>query len=241
MAEAESNPVGYPTRLVQITGERVALMFHNCIRVSRFEKTLLGLVMSGNSENRKMAKNATERFNRAITAFEEELKQAERELKASSRPSNPKRQEQSGGNKQGTQNKPAQGAKPVAASAPATAPATAPAAPKPSGTGAAEPKPRNEQAATQPVKQPKPDANAQQSAPATAPGPKAKNPQAGQQKSGNQGNKQTGNGGSNNGKPQRQPQSDANKAGAAPDSGSGNPVEASMEPAVVQLEAAPVL
>ncbi|KZN20593.1 MULTISPECIES: hypothetical protein [Pseudomonas] len=240
MAEAESNPVGYPTRLVQITGERVALMFHNCIRVSRFEKALLGLVMSGNSDNRKMAKNATERFNRAITAFEEELKQAERELKASSKPSNPKRQEQSGGSKQVTPSKPAQGAKPAAASQAAPASATAPAAPKPSGTGAAEPKPSKEQGATQPAKQTKPDANAQQSAPATAPAPKAKNPQAGQQKGGNQGNKQPGNGG-NNGKPQRQPQSEANKGGAVPDSGSGNPVEASMEPAVVQLAEAPVL
>jgi len=87
MAEAPSNAaVGYPTREIRITGERVAQMVHTVIQVSRFEKKLIELTMNGRRETRSLVRSASERFNRALTALENELKEAERELAIAQRP-----------------------------------------------------------------------------------------------------------------------------------------------------------
>jgi hypothetical protein len=219
MAEQQSIPeVGYPTREIRITGERVALMFHTCIRVSRFEKSVVAMAMNGNRDARALVKAATERFNRAISNFEDELREAEKEIKAASQPSNRNNSGKATKPKTGSTNKPAQAAKPAQANkqpvnAPA-APATQPAA-KPAESGSAAPK-----ESAQPSK-PQPTA-------AAAPAPKAQNPQAAQPNGGGQGKKQ-------------KQQGERNKGDSAKGSGNGQQAAPSNEATVIPLAEAVVL
>lgn len=237
MAEAQSSTpvVGYPTREIRITGERVALMFHTCIRVSRFEQSLVSMVMAGNNTTRASVKAAAERFNRALTHFEEELKEAERELNNASRPSNRSRtnqdsKPQSGASKQSQAAKP-QPAKPAISAQPA-----AQATPKAADVVAASPKPSNGQAGEKPAKQ------SQAVAATQAPAPKAQTPspqpQKPKDKQRNPNNNPSGNGGNagNNGNQKAQPKGDRNNGQAAtPNAGNGKPVENSNQAPVVPV------
>lgn len=161
MAEAQNNAVvGYPTREIRITGERVAQMLHTVIQVSRFEQKLIDLTMKGRRESRPLVKSASERFSRALNSLEDELKEAERELamaaRASDRPSKPARKKSPGQNGQAvrTPNTP-----PAAKQGSQTSPQTRPATASPA-TNAAEqpaqriaPKPTDAERTQQPVGQ----------------------------------------------------------------------------------------
>lgn len=93
MADNQSKQpqINYPTRTIMVTGERVAVMTQMTVRVSRAEQRLVNLSMSGSPATRDSVKRASERLQRAMNAFDDEIKAVTDELEAAGRKSNQRR------------------------------------------------------------------------------------------------------------------------------------------------------
>lgn len=161
MAEAPSNAVvGYPTREIRITGERVAQMLHTVIQVSRFETKLIELTMKGKRESRALVRSASERFSRALNSLEDELKEAERELAIAARPadrnSKPARKNTTGQNGQARNPSPPAAAKQASQATPPVKPAkpATPSQPAPQASQQAAPKEAPKPAGAERTQQP---------------------------------------------------------------------------------------
>lgn len=89
MAETQmTNQPSYPQRVIYITGERVARLTKDAIRVSRIEQRLLQLNMSNSSQHSNTVDRVNEAFTRAFSTFEAELKSIEKEMAITGRNDN---------------------------------------------------------------------------------------------------------------------------------------------------------
>lgn len=101
MADDRNNPVvGYPTREIRVTGERCASMVHTTVAVSRFEIQLVNMSMSSASGMREAVRKSSDRFKRALDAFEAELRECQRDLDLASKRKRPANRKPSKGNGQ---------------------------------------------------------------------------------------------------------------------------------------------
>lgn len=106
MADDRNNVVvGYPTREIRVTGERCASMVHTTVAVSRFEIQLVKMSMSSATNMRDAVRKSSDRFKRALDAFESELRECQRDLDLASKRKRPDNRRPSGGAAQ----RPAQG------------------------------------------------------------------------------------------------------------------------------------
>ncbi|MAG64954.1 MAG: hypothetical protein CMK74_03650 [Pseudomonadales bacterium] len=97
MADDRNNQVvGYPTREIRVTGERCASMVHTTVAVSRFEIQLVNMSMAGASNMRDAVRKSSDRFKRALEAFEAELRECQRELDLASKRKRPANRKPSG-------------------------------------------------------------------------------------------------------------------------------------------------
>lgn len=89
MAEEKSTPqVGYPTREIRVTGERVGSMVALTIATSRLEQSLIQMSMSNSPAIRRAHREANEIFQRAINQFEDNLRDAQKVLDQAGRGAN---------------------------------------------------------------------------------------------------------------------------------------------------------
>jgi hypothetical protein len=77
-----------PTRVITITGERVARLTSTTIRVSRIEQKFLNMSMSTAPRVRDAVGRVSDRYNQAFARFEAELKEIEGDLENSNRDGN---------------------------------------------------------------------------------------------------------------------------------------------------------
>lgn len=98
MADDRNNlVVGYPTREIRVTGERCASMVHTTVAVSRFEIQLVNMSMSSATNMRDAVRKSSDRFKRALDAFESELRECQRDLDQASKRKRPANRKPSGG------------------------------------------------------------------------------------------------------------------------------------------------
>lgn len=91
MAEKSNQPnITLPQRTITITGEYSARMCQNTVRVSRIEQRAIQIAMAPPAI-RDAGRRAMDRFAQATAQFESELAQIERDLEASSRGGNRRR------------------------------------------------------------------------------------------------------------------------------------------------------
>ncbi|WGK63501.1 hypothetical protein QAO71_17180 (plasmid) [Halopseudomonas sp. SMJS2] len=101
MADDRNNlVVGYPTREIRVTGERCASMVHTTVAVSRFEIQLVNMSMSSANNMRDAVRKSSDRFKRALDAFESEIRECQRDLDLASKRKRPANRKPSGGSVQ---------------------------------------------------------------------------------------------------------------------------------------------
>ncbi|HCF1756980.1 MULTISPECIES: hypothetical protein [Pseudomonas] len=80
MADERSNEALHPTKEVRITGERSATLVGMAIQASRVDTTILQMKMAGSPETRRRANEAADRFERALNAFDAEMREVNKDL-----------------------------------------------------------------------------------------------------------------------------------------------------------------
>ncbi|MEQ1053996.1 hypothetical protein [Pseudomonas aeruginosa] len=80
MADERSNAALNPTKEVRITGERSATLVGMAIQASRVDTTILQMKMAGSPETRRRANEAADRFERALNAFDAEMREVNKDL-----------------------------------------------------------------------------------------------------------------------------------------------------------------
>lgn len=131
MAEKSNQPnITLPQRTITITGEYSARMCQNTVRVSRIEQRAIQIAMAPPAI-RDAGRRAMDRFAQATAQFESELAQIERELEASSRGGNRRR---NGAQARGNEQRQNQGRDNAAASASTPAKAAAKPTAKPAAS-----------------------------------------------------------------------------------------------------------
>lgn len=173
MADERTNEARHPTREVRVTGERSATLVGMAIQASRFDLTILQMKMAGSPETRSRANAAAERFERALSNFDAEMREVNKELSSNTRGAQRPNNRQSAQQPQAKRAakpaaKPAKGAaQPAKPSAkPATAAPKAEGAPKAAAPAKAQAKPNG-------GSQQKPAASEAKSTPAATPAPVA--------------------------------------------------------------------
>lgn len=79
MADTRSTEIKVPTKEIRITGERTATLVGLAIQASRIDTSILSMKMAG-PDTRRRANEASERWERAVSQFEAEMREVRIDL-----------------------------------------------------------------------------------------------------------------------------------------------------------------